>query len=322
MLNLNQLRAFYHTAQSLSFTIAARNLYVGQPAVTAQVKQFENLCRFKLFRRKGRRMELTDDAKILLRHASKIFELERELELTIDNLRKTKQGYLRISTTRTYGREIMPLLLVPFHKAFSGITIALDEGNPSETFESLVDFRSALAIIWKYEENAKIQCIPFMQEEVLLMVSPKHHLAEKESINIEELTGQPVILLESGSAVRKLVEGWFREAKQDLNIIAETGSIEVIKELVRQGEGISFLLRTGVQREIDEGILIGLHVRNRKAVFDLCICHLRDYELPSTARVFLQFVQSLIQKKKPFSGIHALIAALSNTRKRPKESSA
>lgn len=315
MLNFNQLRAFYYAAQSLNFTIAARNLYVGQPAVTAQIKQFEDFCKFRLFSRRGRRLDLSDGGKIVLQHASKIFELERDLELTIDNVRKTKQGYLRIGTTRTYSRYLMPLFLVPFHKSFPGITIVLDEGSPFEMTQSLADFRSSLAIIAKLEENPNINFIPFMREEVLLIVGANYHLANRENISIEELAGEPVIILETGSAVRKLVEGWFRDAKKDLNIIAETGSVEVVKELVKQGEGISFLVRTAVHQELAERSLASIHIRNRRALFDLCICHLRDYELPSPAKVFLKFIQSVIQKRKPFLGIDRLTAAISKRKR-------
>lgn len=260
-------------------------------------------------------MDLTDDGKIVFRSACKIFELERDLELAIDDLRKMKQGHLRIGTTRTYARYLMPFLLVPFHRSFPGITIELNEGTPLEMSESLLDFRNSLAIITKVEENPDINFIPFMQEGIVLIVAANSHLAKRDGISIEELAGEPVIMMETGSATRKLVEGCFREAKQNLNIIAETGSVEFIKELVKQGEGVSFLLRTAVHRELTEGSLASIHIRNQKLLFNVCICHLRGYELPLPAKAFLDFVQSVIQKRKPFPGIDSLMAAISSRKR-------
>jgi len=141
LLNFNQLRAFYYAAKSLNFTIAAKNLFVSQPAVTAQIKLFEQSCKLDLFKKKGRRIYLTDEGKTIFRYASKIFELEQDLEKTIYDLKKIRQGCLRIGTTKTYAMYLMPVVLAPFHKSFPGITIELNEGSSLEMSNSLLDFR-------------------------------------------------------------------------------------------------------------------------------------------------------------------------------------
>ena len=108
MLNFNQLRVFYQAAKKLNFTAAANELFITQPAVTFQVKSFEEYCDLKLFKKKGRRVYLTVEGKSLLEFAERIFQYEKEIENAIDEMRKLKRGLLRLGTTKSYSRYIMP----------------------------------------------------------------------------------------------------------------------------------------------------------------------------------------------------------------------
>ena len=101
MLNTNQLRAFYEVAKSLNFSMAAENLHVSQPAVTKQIKSFEERWNLKLFLKKRGKIYLTDEGKKIFVYASRIFELERQLEETISGIQNLKQGSLRIGTTKS-----------------------------------------------------------------------------------------------------------------------------------------------------------------------------------------------------------------------------
>ncbi|OPX41591.1 MAG: LysR family transcriptional regulator, partial [Desulfobacteraceae bacterium 4484_190.3] len=155
MINLNQLRDFYQVAKNLNFSVAANKLYVSQPAVSAQIKLFEDYCNLKLLKKKGRKIYLTDEGEVLYNYAQKIFEYEREIENAIEDMRKLKRGILRLGTTKTYARYFMPFLLSSFHEAYPHIKINLDEGSSLDMIHSLLDFRNELAIIAKIEEKEK-----------------------------------------------------------------------------------------------------------------------------------------------------------------------
>ena len=92
MLNFNQLRTFHQAAKALNFTLAGKTLYVSQPAVTAQIKLFEEFCKLNLFKKKGRSIYLTDEGKTIFKYTAKIFELEQDLEKTIYDLQKIKRA--------------------------------------------------------------------------------------------------------------------------------------------------------------------------------------------------------------------------------------
>ena len=232
MLNFNQLRIFYQTARYLSCITAAKNLYITQPAVTAQLKVFEEFCNLKLFKKKGRKIHLTDEGKTLYDYASRIFEYEKEVEDAIEEMRELKRGVLRLGTTKAYARYFMPFMITSFRQAYPHIKIHLDEGSSLDMIHSLLDFKNEVAIIARAEENPNVCFIPFSHEELVLILSPNHHLARKRVISFDDLSEEPIIMKEKGSGTRKLVNELFRQKGLIPNILMETSNTEFIKQLV------------------------------------------------------------------------------------------
>lgn len=292
MINLNQLRAFYEVAKSLNFSVAAENLFVTQPAVTKQIKLFQESCNLRLFNRHRGKLYLTDEGKKVFVYTSRIFELERQLEETISALQNLKQGSLRIGTTKTYAKNFMPLLLSSFRKMFPEIIFELDEGSSLSMAESLLDFRNSLAIVAKVEDKPEISFTPLLLEPIVLIASSQHPLALKPELGFRDLSGEPFVMKELGSGTRKLVEQYARNEKTKLNVIAQTSNMDVIKKLVIQEQAIAFVVQSSVKDELSRGDLISLPVYP-SGLLTVYIAYLRDYELPSPARAFLDYLLSL-----------------------------
>lgn len=307
MINLNQLRTFYHVAKSLNFSVAAENLFVSQPAVTKQIKCFEEFCNLKLFRKKRGKFYLTDEGKKIFVYASRIFELERQLEETISGLENLTRGSLLIGTTKTYARYFMPVLLTPFQKSFPGIIIELDEGSSLDMSKSLLDFKNSLAIVAKVEENPDILFVPLLLEEVVLIVAPNYYLAKRNEVRFSDLDGEPIIMKEIGSGTRNLVERCVRSEKVKLNVVAQTSNMEFIKQIVKQGQAISFVVKSSVQTELSQGELISIPVNPRKLLLKIFIAHLRDYELPFAAKAFLDYMLSIAHPNDLYIGIDPFV---------------
>jgi DNA-binding transcriptional LysR family regulator len=250
MINFNQLRNFYHTAKNLSFTLAAKRLYITQPAVTAQVKSLENYCNLKLFKKKGRKIYLTDEGKTLYEYARKFFDYEKEIEDVIEDMRELKRGVLRLGTTKAYARYFMPFMITGFHEAYPQIKIHLSEGSSSDMIYSLLDIKIEVAIIAKAEDHPDVYFTPFSQEEMVLIVAPGHHLARKKAVSFRELAEEPIIMKETGSGTRKLINELFAQSNCMPNVLMETSNAEFIKQLVQRGDGISFLVREAVASEL------------------------------------------------------------------------
>lgn len=310
MINFNQLRVFYHTAKNLNFTIAARELFITQPAVTAQMKFFEDYCELKLFKKKGRGICLTEEGKALYEYAKKIFEYEKTIENAIEDMRKLKRGVLRIGTTKTYARYLMPQLICTFRKEYPDIRIHMNEGNSLNMVHSLLSFANELVIIAKVEDNPDICFIPFGQEELVAIVAPDHHLARKNAVSFRELADQPVIIKETGSGTRKLVYELFARHNCYPKILMETNNAEFIKQLVQRGEGISFLVKVLVTSDIQEKKLASVSLENCQVFLDVNIAYARKQPLSPPARAFLDMLEKLAAEEDSLLGLDALMAKI------------
>ncbi|MGD9055945.1 MAG: LysR family transcriptional regulator [Desulfobacterales bacterium] len=310
MLNLNQLRAFYQVAKCQNVSLAARQLFVSQPAVTAQVKLFEESCGLKLFKKKGRNLILTDEGKTLFNFSRKIFEYEKKIEDAVAQMKALKKGNLKLGSARTYARYFMPFLLTGFRDAFPDIKIHLDEGSSREMIHSLIELKNEVVIIAKADDHPNIAYIPFSREELVLILSPNHRLARQDSISLEQMAEEPIIMKDPGSGTRGLVDDLFLNNGVTPNVLMETGDAEIIKLLVQHGEGISFLVKEAVAIELQEKKLVSVPLKADPLFLDVTIAYLKNQPLSPPAQAFLDSLKKLGTKKMRFQGMGALMTKM------------
>jgi DNA-binding transcriptional LysR family regulator len=308
MMNLNQLRVFYEAARTGSFTSAAKKLCITQPAVTAQIKTFEDQCNLKLFKKKGRSLYLSDEGSTLYEYTRRIFEYEREVEDVIEEMRKLKRGTLRLGTSKAYARYFMPFLISSFHEAFPHIKVHLDEGSSMDILRSLLELKNEVAVIAKVEEDPNVTFLPFKRDELILILAPTHSLSKKKSVSVEELVHEPMIMKEMGSGTRKQVNELFNRKGLSPNVLMETSNTEFIKQLVQRGEGISFLVEESVAVEIREKRLATVPVAGEKLFLDVSIAYLKDQHLSHPARAFVEMLKKMATKGPQTGGMQKVMA--------------
>jgi DNA-binding transcriptional LysR family regulator len=308
MVNLNHLRVFYEAAKYQNLTLAAKRLFITQPAVTAQVKAFESQCSLTLFKKKGRKICLTDEGKTLYEYARRIFEYEKELEDVIEDMRELKRGILRLGTTKTYARYFMPFLITSFRQAYPEIKIHLDEGSSLDMVRSLLDLKNEVAVIARVEDHPDVCFIPFSQEEMVLIAAPNHPLTRKKTVRLEELVNEPIIMKEIGSGTRKLVNDRFAGKGLVPDVLVETSNTEFIKQLVQRGDGISFVVREAVAAEVRDKKLVTLPVEGEGMFLDVHIAYLEGRHLSPPAKAFLDILLKVAPKGNTDQGIRVIMS--------------
>lgn len=317
MINLNQLRAFYLTAKHLSFTEAANELCITQPAVTSQVRLFEETLGLRLFKKRAGKLQLTDAGKAIYDHAKKIFEQEQAIEEAVEEMKGLKHGSLRLGTARTYARYFMPFLISRFREAHPHISIHLEEGSSLDMTRALVDLKIELAIVASTEDNPEIRFEPFSREELILILPPAHPLTKKKAVTLEALAGQPIIMKEQGSGTRALVDALFEKNGCTPSVLMETSDAEMIKLLVQHGEGISFLARAAVASEIREQGLVTLPIEGVAMFLDVSVGYLKRQPLSPPAQAFLDNLKGLGTREMRFQGMGVLMEKMLDTAKNP-----
>jgi DNA-binding transcriptional LysR family regulator len=292
-MNLNQFRNFYYAAKHLNFTRAAEELFISQPAITVQVKAFESFCGFRLFKKRGRKIWLTDEGRILFKLAQKVFALEKEIENTVDDLRKLKKGVLRIGTTKAYARYFMPSMLSSFMSNYPDIKVELNEGSSLDMTRSLLDFKNEVAIIAKAGDVPRIEYIPFSHEEMTVILAPNHPLLKGKPVHFKDLAAEPFIMKEGGSGTRRLVDQLFEKEGCSPNILMETSNTEFIKQLVQRGDGVSFLVKAAVVNELKEKKLAEVPLNGPTHYMDVSIAYLKGQPLSLSAKAFIDTLKTL-----------------------------
>ncbi len=287
-MNLNQLRVFYESALTLNFSRAADRLFITQPAVSAQIKHLEMALNTKLFVCNGRKVSLTEAGKTLLSYAQKIFHLEAEAQRALEELILEKKGSLSIGTTKTYARYLMPRYVATFHALYPEVTIRLSEGSTDEMLHGLTKGRNELAIVAGRVLPKTFTSMPFRQERLLLLATPSHPLAVKGRITLEELAQAPLIMREEGSVTREKVLEVFKSRGLEPTVLYTAPNVDFTKDLIAKGEGVAFIWRPAVERELLSETLKEIVVEGVELWLDIMIVHLSREPLSKASLAFLR----------------------------------
>jgi DNA-binding transcriptional LysR family regulator len=313
MMNFNQLRAFYQTAKLMSFSAAARKLCVSQPAVTKQVKSFEEGLGLRLFIRKGAKLLLTEEGKVIFEHARNMFSYEKTLEEVIERISNLKLGSLRLGTARPYARYFIPHLINVFHSHYPHIEIDLDEGSSQDMLGNLVDLKNQIVIVADSGNRPQVEFTTLCRDEVVLIVSTDHRLARKTEISMRELKNEPIIMREKGSGTRDIVMCLF--SKHDIvpNVVMETGDVEMVKSLVRHGEGVSFMLRVALSSDTLDSRLRVVPLEGPPLFLEISAAYLTKSLLSPPANAFLRILEDFVSREGVLNSLEKFIVKVHNT---------
>ncbi len=288
--SLHSLLVFHEVVKQKSFSKAAEELFISQPAVTKHIKGLEDRLGFVLIRRGRGEFKLTEGGRTLFREARKIANLLRGAEDRLEKLQKERQGSLKIGTSESYSKCLMPELLSAFQNAYPFIKISLDVGNSEEIERSLMTYRNDLALIAVTKTSSRFVSIPFLKEELVLVVSPFHELARKERISIREIQRFPFIIRAKGSTTRKVLLEAFKSSGIRPSLLIEAGSSEFIKQWVSEGKGISIIVKRIVEEEVKRGLLQVIPIEERLTL-QVALLYLKEERVNPVIQVFSRFMQ-------------------------------
>ena len=286
---LRQMRVFTTVARHLSFTRAARELHLTQPAVSQQIKLLESEVGMPLFEQIGRKVQLAPAGTELLRYAHQTIELLREAAESLAAMRGLKRGVLQLGAVST-AKYFAPSLLSAFTPAYPEVTIKFAVGNREEVIKHLAGNEIDLAIMGRPPRELDTVAEAFAKHPLVIIASPSHPLAGKRKIPLRQLAGEQFLIREEGSGTRASMEHVFRERRIPFRVSMEVSSNETIKQAVMAGMGISFLSAHTVGLELAAGKLTILDVAGLPIMRDWYVIHLREKRLSPIAGAFRQFL--------------------------------
>lgn len=286
---LRQLKTFEAVARHLSFSRAAEELHLTQPAVSIQVKQLERHAGLPLFEQLGRRLHLTAAGAELLQHARAIIGQFRDAEQALAALKGLRGGVLNVAVISA-GDYFFPRLLAQFCRRHEDIRIALGVCNRQELLRRLAENATDLAILLRPPDGEEVVAEPFAPQPQVIVAAPDHPLARRRRLPLVALADEKFIVRERGSDTRVSMDEVFAERGFRPRIAMEIGSFETIKQAVTAGMGISFLSAHTIGLELRAKTLAVLDVEGFPVVRHWHVAHRRGKRLPPVAAAFRQFL--------------------------------
>jgi len=286
---LKQLRLFETVARLGSYTQAARDLHLTQPAVSIQMKNLEGYVGLPLFEQVGKTLSLTEAGRILLGHARAVLEEMESLQSAVDQLKGLTTGRLRISSVTTVN-YFAPALLRTFCDRYPGITVAMGVANRQELLEELYENTIDMAIMGRPPVESGLAAEPFLDNPLVIVAPPDHPLARRKSVPLSTLADQVFLMREPGSGTRGAMERYFARKGVTITASIEISGAEALKQGVQAGLGLAMMSRDAVELEVASGRLVELKVPGLPIHRKWYLVHRQNKRLSPSAEAFKALV--------------------------------
>jgi LysR family transcriptional regulator, low CO2-responsive transcriptional regulator len=286
---LRQLKVFEAVARHRSFSRAAEELHLTQPAVSTQVSKLEEHAGLPLFEQLGKKIHLTPAGAQMLQSSREIIQKFQEAEEAMAQFKGVSGGRLNVSVISA-GDYFFPKLLVEFAQRHEGVTLNFGVCNREELLTQLKENVTDLAVMVRPPEDEDTVAEPFAPHPYVIVAAPSHPLARTPRIPVYRIVREPFVVREKGSDTwNSMVEG-FGGNLPGLNIAMEIRSTETIKQAVMAGMGVSFLSAHTISRELQAGSLTVLDVQGFPLMLHWYVVHRRTKRLPPVAQAFKNFL--------------------------------
>ncbi len=288
-LDSRQLRAFVALARNRSFTLAAKELFLTQSAISHAIKALENDLGCRLLDRAGRRVVLTSAGERLLRHAEAIL---REMEMArsgVEEVTREGHGRLRLGASTTACQHLLPPVLRDFRQRFPRCVIRIEPGDHGHQLELLRAGHVDLSLIIEPPASTQHEFafMPVFEDELRFLVPPSHPWVALGQAPREAIGTETLVLYNKTSYTFRLVSEYFRAEGIALNNAIELGSMEAIKELVKIGIGAGVLAPWIARGELESGVLASLPLGERRLGRTWGVAHLKGRRLSAIEHTFV-----------------------------------
>jgi len=258
-----RLQVFQTVARLLSFTKAAEELHMTQPAVTFQVRQLEEQFNTRLFDRTHNRISLTDAGKRVFEYAERIFHLYSEMDNSVRELTGDISGVLILGASTTIAEYMLPELLGDFKAKHPEVTIRLKVANTDGIVSQVENNDIDLGVVEAPVNNKNLVVEECRTDQLVLIVPPGHELDSEKCVSMSRIAEYPFICREEGSGTREVMIESMQAAginPADMRIAMELGSLEAIKGAVESGMGVSILSKATLNKELKLGTLVAIDI--------------------------------------------------------------
>jgi DNA-binding transcriptional LysR family regulator len=263
-MDVRQLEMFRAVAEEGAFTRAAERLHVSQSAISRQLQLLEQELGTLLLHRTGRGVTITADGEVLLRTAHRVESEIQDAVAQISDARNLQRGVLSLGGGMTVALYILPKLLKKFRTLYKNVDLRITTGDTELLLRLLRTRQIDLALLTLPIVASDLEVQPVLKEEMVVVTGGRHPLTRERAVDAKKLGRYPLVLFESGSNTRKVLDDFFVEEGVPVNVSMQTENVEIIKAMVASGLGITILPYSAIAGELRTGRFSWARIRARR----------------------------------------------------------
>jgi DNA-binding transcriptional LysR family regulator len=292
-MEMRHLKLFCQVVELHSFSLAAEEMHITQPAASLQIRSLEREMGTRLLDRSSREIIPTDAGEVLYRRAKEILELDEQARVEIGNLSELLGGRISVGASTGPGEHILPALIARFREQWPRVAISLRVTDSQEVIEQVTARELEVGVVGAVSHRKELIVRPLARDEIVFICAPDHPWAKRGEVSLDEFLREPLVVQQMGAGIRAVFDDHLRQRgirPTQLNIVLEMGLNESAKHAVMAGAGVSYMSKFAVRTEVEHGTLAVVRVRDLRILRDFYFVHSKHKVLSRAAEAFLEYL--------------------------------
>src|SRR5229473_2657824 len=290
-MTLDGLKLFRDIAQDRSFSKGAALNGISQSAASQNLQDLERQLGISLLDRSTRPLSLTDAGKLYLEMCRDVLRRRDDFDAALDLLKSQVEGTVRVASIYSVGLSEMSQLEQEFSRRYPEAHLEVEYLRPEKVYEAVVTDRADLGLLSYPEATKEVTVLPWRQEEMVVAASPYHALADKSEVRPEDLNGLDFVGFDEDLPIRRDIDRFLREHHVQVNLTLHFDNLQMIKEAVAHGEGVSIMPARIMEEEVKQGRLIPIPIAKLELYRPVGIVHRRKKRFHRAGQAFLELLR-------------------------------
>jgi LysR family transcriptional regulator, transcriptional activator of the cysJI operon len=290
-LDLERAKLFRDIAQTRSVSKGARQNGISQSAASQHLQDLEEQLGLPLLDRGSRPLIVTDAGRLYLEMCRDVLRRQDEFQAALERMKTEVEGTVRVASIYSVGLSEMSQLEQEFSRRYPEAHLEVEYLRPEKVYEAVVTDHADLGLLSYPEATKEVTVLPWRQEEMVVAVSPYHALAEKSEVRPEDLNGLDFVGFDEDLPIRRDIDRFLREHHVEVNLTLHFDNLQMIKEAVAHGEGVSIMPARIMEEEVKQGRLVPIPISSLRLYRPVGIVHRRKKRFHRAGQAFLELLR-------------------------------
>ena len=289
--DLERAKLFRDIAQSRSVSKGAKLNGISQSAASQHLQDLEEQLGLALLDRTSRPLTVTEGGKLYLDMCRDVLRRQDEFQAALERMKSEVEGTVRVASIYSVGLSEMSQLEQEFSRRYPEAHLEVEYLRPEKVYEAVVTDRADLGLLSYPEATKEVTVLPWRQEEMVVAASPYHPLAEKSEVRPEDLEGLDFVGFDEDLPIRRDIDRFLREHHVEVNLTLHFDNLQMIKEAVAHGEGVSIMPARIMEEEVKQGRLVPIPISSLRLYRPVGIVHRRKKRFHRAGQAFLELLR-------------------------------